>query len=148
MDGTDLSPRVRAFCDLNVADVREAAGRHEYDGQVQDLSPEGVRRGLAALAAARDSAPSQSDPHDEAHLAAFEENARVVYGDLELHRSNPLFHVGEIDVSCYDRDYAPQEERDAARLAHLRQWPQAADHAIAALDRLSAPVANSLVGAV
>ncbi|HLH59953.1 MAG TPA: DUF885 family protein [Streptosporangiaceae bacterium] len=148
MDGSDLSPRVRALCDLNVSEVREASGRHEYDGKVQDLSPEGVRRGLATLTAARNSAPRQPDPHDEAHLAAFEDHARVVYGDLELHRGNPLFHLGEIDLACYDRDYGPQEERDAARLAHLAQWPEAADHAIAALDRVSAPVANSLVGAV
>ncbi len=148
MEGTDLSPRVRALCDLNVAEVREAAGRHEYDGTIQDLSPEGVRAGLAALAAARAAAAPLADPHDEAHLAAFEASAGVVYGDLELHRSNPLFHLGEMDLACYDRDYAPEAERDAARTAHLAAWPQAADNAIAALDRVSSPVANSLVAAV
>ena len=148
MDGTELSPRVRALCDLNVAEAREASGRHEYDGIMQDLSPEGVREGLAALAAARKASTALADAHDEAHLAAFEELAQVVYGELELHRGNPLLHLGEMDVSCYDRDYAPQIERDAARIAHLSGWPHAADHAIEALDRLSRPVANSLVGAV
>ena len=115
---------------------------------IQDLSPEGVRRGLAALAAAREAGPPLEDPHDEAHLEAFEDHAQVVYGHLELHRSNPLLHLGEMDVACYDRDYAPESERNAARIAHLSQWPHAADHAIEALDRLSRPVANSLVGAV
>jgi hypothetical protein len=148
MDGSDLSPRVRALCDLNVAEVREAAGRHEYDGTIQDLSPEGVRAGLAALAAAQAGAAPLADPHDEAHLSAFEDSARVVYGQIELYRSNPLFHLGEMDVACYDRDYAPEAEREAARTAHLAAWPQAADNAIAALDRVSAPVASSLVGAV
>ena len=148
MDGTDLIPRVRALCDLNVAEVREAAGRHEYDGRIQDLSPDGVRAGLAVLAAARAAATPLDDPHDEAHLTAFEDNAGVVYGHLELHRSNPLFHLGEMDVACYDRDYAPEPEREAARTAHLARWPEAAGNAIAALDRVSAPVANSLVGAV
>jgi Bacterial protein of unknown function (DUF885) len=148
MNGTELSPRVRALCDLNVAEAREASGRHEYDGIVQDLSPRGVREGLAALAAARAASTDLADAHDEAHLATFEKLAQVVYGDLELHRSNPLLHLGEMDVSCYDRDYAPQIERDAARIAHLSAWPHAADHAIEALDRLSRPVANSLVGAV
>ena len=148
MDGTELSPRVRALCDLNVSEAREASGRHEYDGIMQDLSPAGVREGLAALAAAREASTPLADAHDEAHLAAFEELAQVVYGELELHRSNPLLHLGEMDVSCYDRDYAPQIERDAARIAHLSGWPHAADHAIEALDRLSRPVANSLVGAV
>ncbi len=148
MNGTELSPRVRALCNLNVAEAREASGRHEYDGIMQDLSPAGVRGGLAALAAAREASTPLADAHDEAHLAAFEELARVVYGELELHRSNPLLHLGEMDVSCYDRDYAPRIERDAARIAHLSGWPHAADHAIEALDRLSRPVANSLVGAV
>ncbi len=148
MNGTELSPRVRALCDLNVAEARETSGRHEYDGIMQDLSPAGVREGLAVLAAAREASTPLADAHDEAHLAAFEDLAQVVYGELELHRSNPLLHLGEMDVSCYDRDYAPQIERDAARIAHLSGWPHAADHAIEALDRLSRPVANSLVGAV
>ena len=52
MDGTDLSPRVRALCDLDVAGSREQSGRHEYDGLVQDLSPAGVRAGLETLRAA------------------------------------------------------------------------------------------------
>ena len=148
MDGSELSPRVRALCDLNVAEAREAAGRHEYDGIIQDLSPAGVRQGLAALAAAHADNPALPDAHDEAHLVTFEDHAQVVYGQLELHRSNPLLHLGEMDVACYDRDYAPKRERNAARIAHLSQWPHAADHAIEALDRLSRPVANSLVGAV
>ena len=148
MNGSELGPRVRALCDLNVAEAREASGRHEYDGEVQDLSPEGVRRGLAALAAAREASAALPDRHDEAHVAAFEDHARVVYGHLELHRSNPLLHLGEMDVACYDRDYAPEIERDAARIAHLSAWPHAAEHAIEALDRISRPVANSLVNAV
>ena len=44
-----MDSRLRALCDLSVAESREYAGRHEYDGRVQDLSPDGVRRGLAAL---------------------------------------------------------------------------------------------------
>ncbi len=50
----ELEPRVRAVCDLNVAEAREYGGRHEYDGVPQDLSPDGVAAGLARLAAARD----------------------------------------------------------------------------------------------
>ena len=47
----DLSARLRAVCDLDVAIMRENSGRHEYDGKPQDLSPGGVRTGLARLAA-------------------------------------------------------------------------------------------------
>ena len=43
----DLSPPLRAVCDLDLAEAREYSGRHEYDGTIQDLSPDGVRKGLA-----------------------------------------------------------------------------------------------------
>jgi hypothetical protein len=144
----DLDARLRAVCDLNVAEMREYGGRHEYDGTPQDLSPAGVAAGLARLAAARDAGATQADPHDETHLRAFEDLQRVVYGDLELHRRNPMFHLAELDLACYDKDYAPQAERDAARAAHLAAWPRVIDAAIAALDQVSAPVAESLLDGI
>src|SRR5436305_1818574 len=58
----DLSPRVRAVCDLDVAEAREYAGRHEYDGKTQDLSPAGVRAALARLVAHVERAAAQGDP--------------------------------------------------------------------------------------
>jgi hypothetical protein len=144
----DLSRRVRAVCDLDVSEAREFAGRHEYDGKPQDLSPAGVRTGLARLEEARAGGGPLPDPHDEAHLSAAEEQKRVAFARLELHRRNPIFHLGELDLSCYDRDYAPQEERDAARAAHLIAWPQAADAAVESLDQVSAPVAEALLGGI
>src|SRR5215471_1281811 len=141
----DLFPRLRAVCDLDVAEVREGAGRHEYDGVIQDLSPDGVRAGLTALAQAAEAADPLDDAHDEAHLAAFEDHAQVAFGELELHRHNPLIHLSGLDVACYDRDYAPQAHRDRARLEHLAAWPQAVDAALAALDRVSAPVATAMM---
>ncbi len=110
-----LEPRVRAVCDLNVAEAREYGGRHEYDGLPQDLSPDGVAAGLSRLAAAREGGAAQDDPHDEAQLRAFEDLQRVAYGELQLHRRNPLYHLGELDLASYDKDYAPQAERHAAR---------------------------------
>src|SRR5580693_2589972 len=144
----DLSPRVRAVCDLDVSEVREYAGRHEYDGKPQDLSPAGVRAGLARLAAARAGGERLADAHDEAHLSAAEEQKRVAYAELELHRRNPILHLGELDLACYDRDYAPQEQRDAARAEHLAAWPRVADAAVESLDQVSAPVAQALLEAV
>ncbi|GAA2892067.1 DUF885 domain-containing protein [Streptosporangium fragile] len=141
---TELDSRLRAVCDLAVAGVREMAGRHEYDGVIQDLSPEGVRAGLAALGRG----PLPADPHDAAHLQIFEDAARVQLGELELHRRNPLEHLGNLDLATYDREYAPEAERTAAKHAHLARWPEAVDNAIAALDMLSAPVATALFGAV
>ena len=144
----DLPPRVRAVCDLDVAEAREYSGRHEYDGKIQDLSPGGVRDGLARLTAAAASGARLDDPHDESHLAAFERRAQAVYGDLELHRRNPLAHLAEMDLACYDRDYAPAQERERAQLQHLAAWPQAVDAALASLDQVSAPVASALISGI
>jgi hypothetical protein len=144
----ELSARVRAICDLNVAESREWSGRHEYDGRAQDLSPAGVASGLAAVRAARAGQPALADAHDEAHLRAFEDLQQVAFGDLELHRRSPLYLLEALDLACYDRLYAPLPQRAAARAAHLAAWPQAIDAALQSLDSLSAPVASGLLGAV
>jgi hypothetical protein len=139
-----MDARLRALCDLNVPSAREFNGRHEYDGVVQDLSPAGVRRALAALGGDGTRYP---DPYDEALAGSGEAHARVVYGELELHRSNPLFLVGNLDLACYDREYAPAEERTEARRRHLAEWPDAVDAGLASLDRVPAPVAEATVAA-
>ncbi len=139
--GSNLDDRLTAICDLDVPAVRESAGRHEYDGVVQDLSPDGVRRGLARLGGS-----SYADSHDEAQATAAEEMLRVRFGELALHRVNPVWHLENLDLATYEREYAPPEERAAARLAHLRRWPEAVDAAVAALDRVPAPVAEATAG--
>jgi len=131
-----MEPRLRALCDLRVADAREDSGRHEYDGQLQDLSPTGVARGLAALGG--DPLP---DPYDEALVAAKEAEARAFFGTLRLHRRNPRPHLTNLDVSAYDREYAPAPERAAARHRHLAGWPAAVDASISALDELAPVIA-------
>lgn len=143
---TDLSPRLRAVCDLFQSDVRENAGIHDYDGRPQDLSPEGVKAGLAALGGGRGS--RLEDPHDEAHLAAFEDSARVVFDELELHRRSPYLHLENLDLACYEREYAPAAERAAAKRSHLRGWPEAIEGAIRSMDQVPAPVAQALLPAV
>jgi hypothetical protein len=125
-----------------LAELREGSGLHEYDGKIQDLSPDGVRAGMARLGGT-----PLDDSHDEAHLAAFEDHTRLVYGELELHRRLPSVHHANFDLSCYDRAYAPESERAAAKRTHLALWPDAVDIAVNALDEVSAPVAKSLMGA-
>jgi hypothetical protein len=142
----ETNPRLRAVWDLSVAEVREYCGRHEYDGQIQDLSPGGVMTGLRKLGEAAGNG-RLDDEHDDAQLGVFERAAQVRFGDLELHRSNPYFHIGNMDLACYDREYAPQAERDRARAAHLAAWPDAVDAAIASLDAVTAPVGQALAGA-
>jgi hypothetical protein len=141
-----MNQRLRAICDLSASTVREYVGRHEYDGRIEDLSPEGVRAGLSRVGGPPGTGP-EDDPHDEAQLAAFERLIRLELGELELHRSNPLYHVAALDVSCYDREYAPADQRAEARRRHLAAWPDAVDAAVAALDRVAAPVAEALLPA-
>ncbi|MEO8106259.1 MAG: DUF885 family protein, partial [Actinomycetes bacterium] len=138
-----MNPRLRSLLDLAIPEAREGTGRHEYDGQIQDLSPAGVARGLAQLGGS-----ALADPHDEAHLTAFENAARGRLGALQWHRRNPLVHLENLDLSGYDRAYAPEEERRAARSKHLAAWPDAVDMACEALDLVPAPVATALLPAV
>jgi hypothetical protein len=135
--------RVRAVSEMFVPEARENVGLHEYDGVVQDLSPSGVRSGLARLGGAR-----LSDPVIDAHLAAFEDRARIVYDELEQHRRSPLLHLSNLDLACYDRQYAPLEVRQAARDRHLQSWPDAIDAALEALIEVPSAVAQGLLGAV
>jgi hypothetical protein len=144
----ELTPRLRAVCDLQVSEVREYSGRHEYDGTVQDLSPAGVQAGLAQLAQSVAADAPLADAHDEAQLATFVRRTQVEFAELELHRSNPMYHLANLDLACYDRDYAPQAQRDQARREHLAAWPAAIDGAAEALDRVTAPVAQALAAAV
>jgi hypothetical protein len=137
-----MDQRLRAVCDLFVGELREGSGLHEYDGKIQDLSPGGVRSALSKLGG-----EPLDDPHDEAHLRAFEDDARVVYGQLELHRRNPVIHLANFELSCYDREYAPARDRAAAKRAHIALWPDAVQMTIESLDSVAAPVAKSLLGA-
>jgi hypothetical protein len=137
-----MEDRLRAVCELDLPTARELGGLHEYDGRLQDLSPAGVRAALARLGG-----PTLDDPHDEAHLAAFERAHRSTFGVLHDHRRNPLHHIANLDLACYDRDYAPAEERAEARRRHLAAWPDGVDMAIASLDAVPATVADGLMQA-
>ena len=137
----DLPPRLRAACDLAVVEVREAAGRHEYDGVLQDLSPDAVGAGLARLGQGAD----PEDGFDAARLRAAEVALRVQLGVVEDHRRNPMWHLAGLDLASYDREYAPAADRAAARRRHVEAWPAAVDVAVSTLDRVPAPVAAALL---
>ncbi|MGO9334186.1 MAG: DUF885 family protein [Acidimicrobiales bacterium] len=139
-----VSDRLRAIWRFHMPEARELAGLHELDGQVQDLSPAGVKSLLASLGQGE----PEPDAHDEAHLAAAEAGARAALSVAQVHRWNPLVHLANLDLACYDREYAPASERAKAKAAHLRMWPEAIEGAIESLDSMSAPVAAALLPAV
>lgn len=68
-----------------------------------DMSPEGVQAGLARIR----KGPAEHDTHDEAHLAATEDGLDATYGIAKMHRWNPIVHLENLDLACYDRSYAP-----------------------------------------
>lgn len=118
-------------------------GLHEYDGVVQDLSPSGVTRGLARLGVG----PGVEDRHDQAHLEAAEAGMRTAFEVARVHRWNPAPHLSNLDLACYDRSYAPAEERERARARHIAGWPDAVGAAVASLDAVPAVVAEALLPA-
>jgi hypothetical protein len=138
--------RLKAVWDVNVPAIRELAGVHEYDGVVMDLSPSGRNAALARLGP---SSPGErlADRHDESHLSAAEQGAHAEAGAGIL-QWNPLPHIQNLDLSCYDREYAPEPERRRVRDAHLAQWPEAVDASLESLQAVPAPVAGALIGAV
>ncbi|HEX9343866.1 MAG TPA: DUF885 family protein [Actinomycetota bacterium] len=145
-----MNPRLKAICDLDVAVTREYVGLHDdYDGYVPDLSPDGVRARVARLGLPGNDGDllTEPDPHDETRVRTVEAALRYELGELQSHRRNPLWHIAELDLSSYDRDYAPAGQRAEARHRHLATWPDAIDAAIASLDRIPAPVAVALLPA-
>ncbi|WP_328719007.1 DUF885 domain-containing protein [Streptomyces sp. NBC_00247] len=132
-------PRVRAAVELDLAHAREYAGLHAYDGTLQDLSPAGVAAALSRLG--EGTAPA--DAFDAEVLEVHEDGLRARFAEAELHRRDPLLHLAAMDLACYDRAYAPAEDRRRARQAHLAAWPDAVDNAVTALDRVPSPVARA-----
>ena len=108
------------------------AGRHEFDGQLQEVSLQAVREHAAML---REYARRADEAFSPATLSAGEELERqhlisVIEGMLfpvevaEYHLRNPAWYVGPLSPSVYlTREYAPEEERLAALTAHLEKVP-------------------------
>lgn len=132
-----------AVWEMSIPEVREYAGIHFYDGQLMDMSPEGVSAGLARLR----NGSQEPDRHDEAHLAAIEDGLDAAFAVAEMHRWNPLVHLGNLDLACYDRTYAPEAERAASRAEHIAKWPDAIEASLRSLDAVPSPVATALLGA-
>ncbi|MGH9101454.1 MAG: DUF885 family protein, partial [Acidimicrobiales bacterium] len=138
-----MNPRLEALHRLEPSAARDGAGLHRFDGAVADLSPAGVASALSGLGGG----PREPDAHDEEHLALAERAARHLWGELEIHRWNPLPHLGNLDVVGYEREYAPEADRASARRRHLEAWPDAVSASLESLDRVPAPVARALCGA-
>jgi len=108
------------------------AGRHEFDGQMPDLSADGTATEIARLHRMRTAASA----FDSAALAPAERFEReyllnVIDGDLFwLERArfpftNPAWYIGQLDPDVYlNRDYAPLARRLSGYIGYLRSIPR------------------------
>lgn len=120
--------------DLYAAEPTRAvwAGRHEFDGELPDMSARAIRqrgdmlRRYARRAQEEFSAESLSPEQDleRSHLVASIESMLFSVEVAEYHLRNPAWYAGRLSPSVYvSREYAPRDERLAALTAHLQKIP-------------------------
>jgi hypothetical protein len=110
------------------------SGRHEYDGQMSDLSAAGIAAEVARLKRVR----AEIEAVDGARLTAPEKLEReivlgVVDGDLffldraRFPFTNPAWYVDRLDPDVYlNRDYAPLAQRLKGYIGYARAIPRLA----------------------
>ena len=110
------------------------AGRHEFDGQLPDLSESALRQDVVRLEAERarvlavDPARlSESRQRERAYLLAALDVELFWKKEAEWPRRNPAYYLGLLDPEIYlSKPYAPLEQRMRAYIAYAREIPRAA----------------------
>jgi len=132
-----------------------ASGLHQYDGQVADLSREGIERRLAYLheflqrAAAVDENQLDRLGRYDLGLVKFSAGQQIFQmADMDAAATMPMIYNWQIGVSNYvKRNYAPLPERVAGLVQHLKAIPGVLDAARANLKpALSRPVLTTALG--
>jgi Bacterial protein of unknown function (DUF885) len=107
------------------------AGRHEFDGQMPDLSRAGIDAEVMRLRAARSAAlainsASMSDAQkfERDYLVAVIDNSLFWYDKAEFPFSNPAWYVNQLDPDIYlSRDYAPLGQRMRGYIGYAKAIP-------------------------
>jgi hypothetical protein len=108
------------------------AGKHDFDGQLPDVSAHGIKREIARLHDAREQL-SAVDPATLQPIERFDREylLSVVDGNLfwlEKARypfRNPYWYLGNLDPDMYlTRNYAPLEARMKAYIKYARGIPK------------------------
>lgn len=110
------------------------AGRHEFDGQLPDLSEAALRQDLARVEAARariqaidPAALSESRQRERAYLLAALDVELFWKKEAEWPRRNPAYYLGLLDPEIYlSKPYASLETRMRAYIAYANEVPRAA----------------------
>jgi hypothetical protein len=107
-------------------------GKHEYDGQLPDVSAHGLKREIARLHDERDQLnavdPSQLEPRerfDRAYLLTLVDHDLFWLEKAHAPSMNPYWYIGDIDPDMYlSRDYAPLDVRMKAYIKYARGIPK------------------------
>jgi hypothetical protein len=110
------------------------AGRHEFDGQLPDLTEAALRKDVARLEVERarllalDPARlSESRQRERAYLLAALDVDLFWKKEADWPHRNPAFYLGLLDPEIYlSKPYAPLESRMRAYIAYAREIPRAA----------------------
>jgi hypothetical protein len=110
------------------------AGKHDYDGQLPDVSEHGLRREVARLHEERDRI-AKIDPTPLLPAERFDREYLLSVADRDLYwlekahypSSNPYWYVGNLDPDLYlSRNYAPLDVRLKAYIKYARNVPKMA----------------------
>ena len=141
MSPTPASPAWDAYVETFITETFAArphqginAGRHEFDGRIANLSPEGLRAEIARMHGARD----RIRAFDESTLSAEQRYEREYVLDaidrdlfwqetMQWPAVNPGYYGGPLDPNVYvTREYAPLEQRMRAYVSYAKAVPRAA----------------------
>ncbi len=108
------------------------SGRHEFDGQLPDLSPHGIKREIARLhdsrtqIAAVDPAPLEPrERFDREYLLSVIDKDLFWLEKARFPFSNPYFYLPNLDPDMYlSRNYAPLDVRMKAYIKYARAIPK------------------------
>ena len=126
------------------------SGRHEFDGQLPDMSAHGIKREIARLHDQRDQIaavdPKTLEPRerfDREYLLAVVDKDLFWIEKTQFPFSNPAWYLGNIDPDVYlSRNYAPLDKRLKAYIKYARGIPKIAN---AIKENLKSPLPKTYV---
>lgn len=108
-------------------------GKHEFDGQLPDWSPEGIEKQAAFLektiadAKAFDGEMTDAEKFERDYLVHVAQGQLFFLRDTDFAQKNPAFYVGALDPNVYiARPYADATTRMKAFIAYAQKVPAAA----------------------
>jgi hypothetical protein len=126
------------------------SGRHEFDGQLPDVSAHGLKREIARLHDERDQIaavdPANLEPRerfDREYLLAVVDKDLFWIEKTQFPFTNPAWYLGQIDPDTYlSRDYAPLDVRMKAYIKYAQGIPKIA---AAIKENLKSPLPKTYV---